>query len=444
MELLLVLGLIVLNGLFAMSELSLISSKKNRLQQLVDKGSIGAAKAIALQERPEHFISTIQVGITTIGILSGIVGEKSLVSPVSEFLQGFGIAQPLSVTVASISVIIFLTFLSVVFGEIVPKRLGLMMPEKIASLLAIPMSWLSKITFPIVWLFSRSSVLVLSLLRLDKVQQASVSNEEIKDLIVQGTDAGVFHPEEQQLVSNVLHMDEKRVESIMTHRGDFFFIDIQDSFEINIEKIVNGSFSRVLVIDGNVNNVIGVLHMTDILTRIQKNEVFKFEDFMKTPLYLPESVMATQVLENFRRKKTEAAIIVNEYGESVGIVTLVDIMETIVGDIATDNGEEDPDVVKREDGSYLVDGLITLDRFSQVFEIEEEDIPVSEGINTLSGLIMEKAGAIPPVGFKCEVIVDNFLIKLEVVDMDKNCVDKVLLIKENINNNEELVVQSIA
>lgn len=439
MELTIVLILIILNGLFAMSEMALVSSKKIRLQQLVDKGSIGAAKAIALQEKPEHFISTIQVGITTIGILNGIVGEKAFVEPVTLFIQSiFNIQQALAHTISSVSIIVFLTFLSVVFGEIIPKRLGLMLPEKIAAILSIPMAWLSKITFPLVWLFTKTSVLILKFFHLGDIQQAPISNEEIKDLMIQGADAGIFHESEKQIVANVLHLDEKRVDSIMTHRGDLFYIDVDDSFEDNVQKLINGSFSRVVVVKENVDNVIGILHMTDILTALKENIPFKFEDYMKKPLYLPETITTTQVLENFKRYKTEVAIIVNEYGENIGIVTVVDIMEAIVGDIATDGEEEDPEIQEREDGSYLVDGLIGLDKFAQLLGVEENDLPEIEGINTLAGLIMEQAGAIPQPGFKCTLTIKNCIVSLEVLDMDKNCIDKVLLIKNCTEENEAM------
>lgn len=442
MEIVLILLLIILNALFAMSEMALVSSKKVRLQQIVDKGSIGAAKAISLQEKPEHFISTIQVGITAIGILNGIVGERALAEPTSIFIQNmFGLLPATANTIASVSIIVILTYLSVVFGEIIPKKLGLMLPERIASMLSIPMSWLSKITFPIVWLFTKSSVLILKVFKLDKIEQAPISNEEINDMMVQGADAGVFHESETEIVTNVLHMDEKKVESIMTHRGDFFYIDVKDTYEENIQKMINSSYSKVLVIEGNIDNIIGILHMTNILEPLRKNEEFDFKKYMKTPLFLPETIMATQVLEAFKRDKNEVAIIVNEYGENIGIVTLVDIMETIVGDISVPDEGEEPDFVLREDGSYLVDGLINLDRFAYLMNIDEDDIVVSDNINTLAGLMMEKAGAIPHVSYKCELVIKNCTITLEVMDMDKNCVDKVLIIKECKEEENKEVVQ---
>jgi putative hemolysin len=427
MQLTIVLLLILLNGIFAMSEMSLVSAKKSRLQQLADKGSLGALKALALQENPAYFFSAVQVGITTISILSGIIGEKSLIEPTQLMLISMGMVAETAKTVSNVGVIFFLTFLSVIFGEIIPKRIGLVLPEKMAATLSIPMSWISKIGFPIVWVLTTCSEYIMCLLRLNKVQQMPVSNAEIKEMMEVGSEAGVFHESEQQIVANVLHMDEKKAVSIMTHRGDLFYIDVTDKFEDNIQKIVNNHYSRLLVVDQMVDKVIGILHVTRILDLIHKNEVFDFKQYMEEPLYLPETVSTTQVLESFKRKKTEVAIIVNEYGENIGIVTLVDIMASIVGDVINDEEEGDEEIQIREDGSYLVDGLISLDKFSQYFDIEE--IHSSESINTLAGLIMEKSGIIPKTGFKIELTYKSCVLKIEVIDMDNNCMDKVLMYK---------------
>jgi putative hemolysin len=407
--------------------MSLVSAKKSRLQQLADKGSLGALKALALQENPAYFFSAVQVGITTISILSGIIGEKSLIEPTQLMLISMGMVAETAKTVSNVGVIFFLTFLSVIFGEIIPKRIGLVLPEKMAATLSIPMSWISKIGFPIVWVLTTCSEYIMCLLRLNKVQQMPVSNAEIKEMMEVGSEAGVFHESEQQIVANVLHMDEKKAVSIMTHRGDLFYIDVTDKFEDNIQKIVNNHYSRLLVVDQMVDKVIGILHVTRILDLIHKNEVFDFKQYMEEPLYLPETVSTTQVLESFKRKKTEVAIIVNEYGENIGIVTLVDIMASIVGDVINDEEEGDEEIQIREDGSYLVDGLISLDKFSQYFDIEE--IHSSESINTLAGLIMEKSGIIPKTGFKIELTYKSCVLKIEVIDMDNNCMDKVLMYK---------------
>ncbi len=428
MEFLAVFLLILLNGLFAMTEMALVSSKKARLQQLVDKGSIGARKALALQDSPGHFLSTIQVGITTISILSGIIGEKSLVEPTMSFLMSLGLDEHTSKTTASIMVIVCLTFMSVIFGEIIPKRLGLVLPERIAAVFSIPMNFLTKISFPVVWLLTYISEGLLNFFGVNKIEQTKVSNEEIKEMMEAGSTAGVFHMAEQEIVANVLHMDEKKAVSIMTHRTDLFYIDLNDGFEKNIEKIIYGEHSKVLVVEGSVNNVMGIINVVDILSLIHKDEVFDLKGKMKKPLYLPESVTTTQVLEHFKVNKSEMAIIVNEYGENIGLITLVDIMESIVGDVGAKDDDEDPEIIEREDGTYLIDGLISLDKFGSYFKIEE--IRTSESVHTLAGLIFEHSGMIPKTGYKTQVDYKDCEIFIEIMDMDNNCIDKVLVKKK--------------
>lgn len=436
MEFIAVFLLILLNGLFAMTEMALVSSKKARLQQLVDKGSIGAIKAMALQDNPGHFLSAIQVGITTISIVSGIVGEKSLVEPTINFLINIGINEHLAHTSASVLVIVCLTFLSVIFGEIIPKRLGLVLPEKIAAIFAIPMNFITKIAFPIVWFLTYVSESLMNFFGMNKIEQTPVSNEEIKELMEVGSSAGVFHEAEQEIVANVLNMDEKKAVSIMTHRTDLFYVDLEDGFESNIEKIIYGEHSKILVVEGSVNHVVGIINVVDILSLIHKNEEFNMKDKMKKPLYLPESVTTTQVLEQFKLNKSEMAIIVNEYGENIGLITLVDIMESIVGDVGANDNEEDPEIIERADGSFLVDGLITLDKLGSYFKIEE--IKTNESVHTLAGLIFEHSGFIPKAGYKAEMQFKNCDLFIEIMDMDNNCIDKVLIKK--VDKTEESAV----
>ena len=431
MEILIILLLIVLNGIFAMSEIALVSSKKVRLQHLADKGSIGAAKAIYLQENPSFFLSSIQVGITTISILSGIVGEKSLIIPMSNFFISFGIDKGLASTISSVLVIMLLTFLSVVFGEIIPKSVALHLSEKVASVIAIPMSLLAKFTAPIVWSFTFSSQLILRLLKLNNIEQAPITNEEIKELMGQGTEAGVFHESEKQLVANVLHMDEKKVQSIMTHRGEWKYIDLQADFETNRKKLIENKISRVLVIDGDINNVIGFVHIVDILNLICERKEFDLKKYADIPLYMPETVSASQVLERLKVEKKDIAIIINEYGENIGLVTATDIMSAIIGDIEGPTKEEDKDIIERDDGSFLVDGLIPLDKLILELNLEEiSELKDFNEVNTLSGYIMSYAAMVPHVGYKVNVEREDILLTFEVIDMDKNCVDKVLIAKK--------------
>jgi putative hemolysin len=440
MDILLVLFLILLNGIFAMSEMALVSAKKIRLQQMADKGSIGALKAIQMQENPSVFFSSVQVGITTISILSGIVGEKSLVAPTESILLSFGLEKGTSATLASVLVIAFLTFLSVVFGEIIPKRIALVLSEKVAATLAIPMSWISKVAAPVVWLFTQTSQFILKIFKLNDIEQAPVSNEEIKELMEQGSEAGVFHESEKALVANVLHMDEKSAASIMTHRGEWKYIDLADDFQTNRTKLIENKISRVLVVNGDINNIVGFVSITDILALVCSGQEFDIKQYVENPLYLPQTVTASQVLEQLKALHKEIAIIINEYGENIGLVTLNDIMTSIVGDIELPDEGEEQDIVKREDGTYLVDGLISIDKL--LSELGLEKFNQYSEINTLSGFIMAYAAKVPHTGYSVEIETNKYTLLLEVIDMDKNCVDKVLVKKTNKVLEETLNNQS--
>lgn len=356
------------------------------------------------------------------------MGEKSLVEPATNILLSLGVPTNAAHTAGSALVIVFLTFLSVVFGEIIPKTIALAVSERIAAFLAIPMSWIAKVAFPIVWIFTKTSQLILGALRLNKLEQAPVSNEEIKELMGQGAEAGVFHESEKELVANVLHMDEKRAATIMTHRGDWVYINLEDEFKNNREKLINNKYSRILVVKGDINNVLGFVHIVDILPKVCSGDHFNIEEHVDAPLYLPETVTTSQVLEQLKRHRKEIAIIVNEYGENIGIITLTDIMSAIVGDISSTDEEKEEEIIKREDGSYLVDGLIAIDKLEQELELNNMN-PYPE-INTLSGFIMAHAAQVPHVGYKIELENANYKLSIEVMDMDKNCVDKVLIKKD--------------
>ncbi len=427
MEILLILFLIFLNGIFAMSEIALISAKRSRLQQIIENkqfGYNGAREALLLQENPRMFLSTIQVGITSISILSGIVGEKSLIAPLASFFVEQGLTEKFSFGLASGLVIVSITFMSVIFGEIIPKSIALAISDKIASFIAIPMSVLAKTTYPFVWLFTETSELILKIMKISRFENTTVTNEEIKELMGQGTEAGVFHENEQQLVANVLHMDERSAVSIMTHRGEWKFIDINDSFEENRNKIIENKLFKILVVDGDINNILGFIDVSNILSLICVGKNFNFKDYVEEPLYLPQTVTISQVLEQFKSMKKDVTIIINEYGENIGIVSLKDIMSSIIGDIAVPKEEEDKEIKKREDGSYIVDGLIALDKLSSKLSIEDLKI---NSVNTISGLVMYYAGRVPDVGDVFKIEKQEYNMEIEVLDMDKNCIDKVLI-----------------
>lgn len=435
-DLILVFFLTVLNGLFAMSEISIVSAKKARLQQQIEKGSTGAATALALQENPGKFLSSIQIGITSIGILSGVVGEKSLVNPFAEFLHSFGIVMSVATTISSVVVIVFLTFLSVVFGELVPKTLGLSRAEKIASKIAIPINIIATIFKPIVWIFSKTSSFTLKCLGLSKIQQEPVSNEEIKQLMLEGEEAGVFNKDESRLVANVLHMDDKSAVSIMTPRSDLEFIDINLPFPELRKKILASNFSKILLVDDSLDNLLGLIHIMDILPELCSGEEFDLKKHLQTPLYLPMTTSISKVLEELKRHRVEVAVILNEFSENWGIVTLNDIMEELVGDIDMDETEEDKEILVREDGSFLIDGFISIDKLRNELSLGEALNKFNDkGVTTLNGYILGELGKVPSEGLIIEVDDGDNMLVIEVVDMDKNSVDKVIfkvLSKENM------------
>ncbi|MQM30875.1 MAG: hypothetical protein CRU78_10265 [Candidatus Accumulibacter phosphatis] len=424
MDIALLFFLILLNGMLAMSEIAVVSSRQSRLQKLADDGQPGARSALALNHEPSIFLSTVQVGITTVGILSGAIGDATLAAPLGDWLTTIPslapYARPLSLTL----VVCGVTYFAVVVGELVPKRLGLLAPERIASLIAPPMNLLSRFARPLVWLLSSSSNLLLRLLGARQSLDSSVSDDEIKILMGQGARAGVFHASEQEIVANVLRLDQQRVGEIMTHRKDLYLIDLNDG-EVEIrDRLAASPFKRVLVCRDGLDNLVGVLRTSDLLKGALSGAPLAIEDIVRPPLYVPASVNTTQLLETFRRARQQCALMVDEYGELQGLVTLTDVLTSIVGDLPAVDSPEEQDIVVREDGSWLVDGLVTLERLRSVLHIASE-LPGEEenAFHTLGGFIMYVLGHIPEAAEHF----DFAELRFEVVDMDHNRVDKVLI-----------------
>ncbi len=427
MDILLLLVLILINGIFAMSEIAVVSSRRARLQNLSDDGSIGAEAALKLHQEPSSFLSTIQVGITSVGILSGAIGEAALADPLAETLSNLPFVAPYAKTVALTVTVIALTYFSVVVGELVPKRLAMLAPEGIASLIARPMLLLAKITHPVVVVLSSSSSAILKMIGARRTEEPPVSDEEIKVLMEQGAEAGIFHESEQEIVSNVLRMDEQRIPSIMTPRREIFTIDLDEGDEAVRKKIIESDFSRVVACRNGLEHVIGILQTGDLLKRALPGQSITINDVeavLHPPLFVPETVTTTQLLENFRRARLQFALIVDEYGEVQGVVTLTDVLAAIVGDLSEPEKPEERDILQREDGSWLVDGDVGIDRLRSALEIDD-DLPgqLENNFHTLGGFIMHSLGRIPVTTDHFEAVNWRF----EVVKMEKNRVDKVLL-----------------
>jgi putative hemolysin len=425
MDVLLLLLLILLNAVFAMSEMAVVSSRKARLQRMADDGFPGAKSAVLLNEEPSAFLSTIQVGITTIGILSGVVGEGLIAAPIAAWLSQYEVLAPYAKGFSVALVVLIITYLSVVIGELVPKRLALLAPERIASVVARPMVWFAGIARPLVIGLSGSSNLLLRLIGAKRTDEPPVTDDEIKVLMEQGAEAGVFHQSEQAIVSNVLRLDDQRIGAIMTPRMDIFAIDLDEEDTVVRGCIAESAHSRVVVCRGGLEHILGVLRIADLLKPALEGEPLDVEHHLKPPLFLPETISTTQLLESFRRERVQFGLIVDEYGDLQGLVSLTDVLTSIVGDLPEQDDPTDTDLVRREDGSWLVDGSVGLERLKQVLEIDELPEQDERGFHTVGGFAMHSLGRIPTVADHFEASGYRF----EVVDMDRNRVDKLLVAK---------------
>lgn len=422
-DLSLLFTLFVLNGLFAMSEIAIVSSRRARLLQLAEAGNPGARCALRLASEPTRFLSTVQVGITSIGILSGAIGEAAIADRVRVALERIPAlapyAHPLSLTV----MVVALTYVSLIVGELVPKRLALTRPESIATKIAQPMEWLSRVARPLVHLLSVSTDAVLRLLRVRKVAGPAVTLEEFKVMMEQGTEEGVFERSEQELVTNVLNLDERFVGAILTPRSDVVFLDVRDPEERNRQKLMDHPHSVLPLCDGGLDHVIGFVRSKSVLQQLLRGAPLDFLAAAEPPLFVPRTMTLMGLLEQFKRTHLPVALVVDEFGDVDGIVSLTDVISSIVGDLPGEPGEE-PMIVRREDGSWLMDGAVDIDTAQRVLGtdtlIDEDD---RLHYHTLGGLAMLALERVPRTG---DVFIrDGF--RFEIVDMDGNRVDKVLV-----------------
>ena len=419
MEIVIIFGLILLNGVFAMAEIALVSARRARLEAQANKGDAKAKEALQLSNHPDKFISTVQIGITLIGILNGIFSGESIRGNVVNFLNQFEFIKPYSNSAATVIVVIIITYFSLVLGELVPKRIGLSNPETIAKTLAAPMRIVTYITYPFIWLLSISSNLIIKLFNIRR-KDTGVTEEEIKAIISEGTEQGTIEEAEQEIIERVFHLGDRNITSLMTHRSDIIWLDINSSVE-EIKNLTDDLVHSIYpVCDSNVDNVQGVISLKDVF-RVQKETLLK--DVMKPAFYVPENNSAYQVLEKFKQRKTHYAFIVDEYGTLQGIITLNDILEAIVGDISEPH-EEDYEILKRDDGTYLIDAQIPyydfLSYFNKTHWLDEGE---QEQFDTLAGFILHHMERIPATGDKMKFRGFSF----EIVDMDGHRIDKLLV-----------------
>lgn len=421
-ELLIVLALILLNGFFAMSEMSVMTSRKSRLKQMAAT-SKRAERALELSEKPESFLSTVQIGITLIGILTGVFGGEAIGLAIAEWLHGIVPAFAYSSEVGKALAVALITFLTLIFGELVPKRLAITRSEDIAGLVAWPMGWLSRIAFPFVWLLSHSTRLVLRVLGLGKDEAASVTEEEIRMLVAESHEAGVIDAHERDMMNRVMRLGDRTADSLMTPRNRIAWLDTQAAPEKNLATMRENEFSRYPVFRDNDQDIVGVLEVKSLVTRLVRDDHSLFQN-LREPLYVSESTHAMKLLEIFREEQQSMALVVDEYGEIQGLVTISDLMGAVVGRLqSVENVDEDALVVTREDGSFLVDGSLSIEDLRELMGKAELPDADDGDYYTLAGMCIHYFGRIPHAG----EYFDWAGWRIEIVDLDGARVDKLLL-----------------
>jgi putative hemolysin len=422
-DLILLLVLILLNGVFAMSEIAIVSSRRARLLQMADAGGSGARHALDLASEPTRFLSSVQVGITSIGILSGAIGEASIAGRLRPFLEQAPVLAPYAQTLSLGVMVILLTYVSLILGELAPKRLALTHPEAIASIIARPMKALATIGRPIVTLLSVSTDTVLRAFGVPQVQQPAVTLEEIRVLLELGADEGVFEGAEHEMVTNVLNLDDRYVGAVLTPRSDVVFLDMRDPLEANREKLRQDLHNVLPLCDGDLDHVLGFVRSTAVLEKLLEGGTLDLPALAEKPLFVPETASLMKLLEQFKRTRLPVALVVDEFGGVEGLVSLTDVIASIVGDLPAEPGEE-PMIVRRDDGSWLFDGGLDLDTVLRTLDAEsilsDED---RQYYHTLGGLAMLALGRVPRIGD----VFERGGYRFEVVDMDGNRVDRVLV-----------------
>lgn len=423
MEIIIILLLILLNGIFAMAEIAIVSARKSRLKQQANEGSKNAQAALDLAQSPGRFLSTVQIGITFVGIFAGAFGGETIAKSLSNEFKNLPFIAPYANGIAILLVVSLITYLSLIIGELVPKRIALNNPEAIAKFMAYPMNLLSSIALPVVSLLTISTDWVFRLLQIKPSSEPVVSDEEIKMLMGEGARVGIFNLAEKNIVERTLKLSDKKINSLMTSRKEIVWLELDSPFKTLRNKIAKHPHAHFPVCRDSLDKVVGVVRAEDILTNFLLEEKIQLQKFIHKPLFVPESMNALKVLELFRKTGIHMALVVDEYGNVQGLLSLSDILEAIVGDIPSFNELEDKEITKREDGTYLVDGLITTEEFKEYFHIKKLPDEHSGVFHTFGGFIMHKLGRIPASGDK----LDWGDYRFEIVDMDGNRIDKILV-----------------
>ncbi len=432
-EVLFIFILILANGVFAMTEAAVMSSRKERLQQWAKEGNDGARTVLDLAKDPTRFLSTVQFGITLVGVLAGVYGGATIAEQLAIYVEKIPLLAPYSKAISLGLIVAIITYLSLIIGELVPKRLALNNPERIATTLIKPMRFLARTASPAVSLLSHSTNAVLRVIGVKPSNEPPVTEDEINIMIEQGKQAGVFEKTEQDMVERIFKLGDRRVYTLMTQRDDIVWLEVDDAPETVQEKAASGR-SRYPVCEGSLDHILGVVKMKDLLARSLAGKPLDLRSALRQPLYVPESMRAFKVLEQFKQSRTHIALVLNEYGSIQGLITLNDILEAIVGDIPSSDTPNEPLIVQREDGSWLVDGMLPVEDFKKNFLLAALPNEETGEYQTLGGFVMMHMERIPKP-------TDHFEwngLRFEVMDMDGHRVDKVLVMRARPQSNNKI------
>ncbi len=424
-EVLLILALILLNGLFAMAEVAIFSSRKIRLEAAANEGNHGAKLALKLSQSPNRLLSTVQIGITLIGIVTGVFSGAEIAEKLTIYFNTYPVLKPYSLSLGLVVVITTITFCSLILGELVPKRLALAHPERIAIIMARPMHLLSQWATPLVWLLSATTDLILSLLRVPPNREALVTEEEITALIAQGATIGVIDEIEEEIVKRVFHLGERSIDALMTHRHNVIWLKQGADAAQHQDKILSEAHSVYPVCNENLDTVLGIVHVKDILAQMFSHEKPDLEQALKPVLFVPENMRAYKVLQRFQDSRIHCAMVLDEYGSVLGLVTLNDLLNDLVSDVSS-HPDLAAGIVLRADGSWLVEGQLPFEDFADYFDLSGKELENLEGFRTLAGFLLALLEQIPQEGQ--QISWGDF--SFEVVDMDGRRIDKILVNKK--------------
>lgn len=404
-----------------MSEIALVTARRNRLLRLAEDGDTSSAVALRLGENPTRFLSTIQIGITAIGILNGIVGEAALAGPFSSWLQSLGLNQQIASTSATILIVVVITYFSIVVGELVPKRIAQFNAEGIARLIARPIAALATLSRPFVYLLSKSTDGLLRVLGKKELSSANLTEEDIHAMLAEGSEAGVIEKHEHTMVRNVFRLDERQIASLMTPRSEIVYLDINQTLEENLDRLIQSNHSRFPVCRGGLDNVLGVITTKKVLKLTLKGDVTDLSEHLQACVYVPESLTGMKLLEQFRASGVQMVFVIDEYGEILGLITLQDVLEALAGEF-TPRDPEDLWAVQREDGTWLLDGFTPIPELKDRLDLKAVPEEEKGRYHTLSGMMMWLIGNLP----RTADVVEWEQWRFEVMDMDGNRIDKVL------------------